>query len=197
MKITLYILAILLIFSHKDLSAATADEVIRETTDRVLEQLVERQDELDSDPGAIKQVVNDLIIPHFDFQKMSSLVLGRHWMNLDDHYKDCFSSGFRNILVERYAYILLSYDNHRITYEFDRVEDNTDTYFITQTISRDRTVPLPIKYAMQESLGEWKVVDLIIDGVSLVRNYLGMYQSQIHTQGLEYFIENYSVCNNQ
>jgi phospholipid transport system substrate-binding protein len=182
---------------QNNLYAATADEVVRETTDHVLEQLEQQRTMLEADPVSIQQVVNELIIPHIDFMQMSTLVLGKHWQSLDDQHKVCFSSGFRNLLVERYAYILLSYDNHNISYEFARDTGNNTLQIITQTISREGTSPLPIKYAMQRSGEQWKAVDLVIDGVSLVRNYLGMFQSQIHTQGLEYFITNFPVCSYQ
>lgn len=194
MKTTIFVLMVLVAFPPNCLLAATADEVIRETTDHVLEQLEQQRAMLEADPVSIQQVVNELIIPHFDFMQMSTLVLGKHWVSLDEQQRVCFSSGFRNLLVERYAYILLSYDNHEITYEFARDTGDKTLQIITQTISRDGATPLPISYAMQLSGEQWKVVDLVIDGVSLVRNYLGMFQSQIHTQGLEYFINNFPVC---
>ncbi len=197
MKATKLVLIVFMAVSHNYLFAATADEVIRETTDHVLEQLEQRRNQLERDPGAIQELVNDLIIPHFDFQQMSSLVLGKHWENIDEQQRNCFSTGFRNLLVERYAYILLSYDYHRITYQFDRDTGDENIVYITQTISREGVSPLPINYAMQQSDEEWKVIDLIIDGVSLVRNYLGMFQSQIYTQGLQYFITNFPVCSSQ
>jgi phospholipid transport system substrate-binding protein len=170
------------------------NEVVRETTDAVLGQLAEDRDMLESDPESINTIVNELIVPHFDFEQMSSLVLGGYWDSLDEQDKSCFVSGFRNLLVERYAYILLSYDDHEIIYEPAREIGERGYQLVRQIISREGSTPLPVEYAMEPAGDTWKVVDLIIDGVSLVRNYRGMYQSQINIHGLEYFIDNFTVC---
>lgn len=175
--------------------AATPDETVRATTSNVLSQLSQDRDQLTTDPETIQRVVNELIIPHFDFTRMSALVLASHWDELNEDRQLCFVAGFRNTMVERYAYILLSYDDQNISYEPARDVGEQGTVIIRQTISREGAAPLPVDYAMQQTGEQWKVVDLIIDGVSLVRNYLGMYQSQIHIQGLDYFINNYPVCN--
>ena len=196
MKRLSILLTLLYMISSTIVGAAEVDEVVRDTTSQVLQQLAEDRASLEADPEIIQQVMNELITPHFDFELMSELVLGSHWQALDDSKQTCFVSGFRNLIVERYAYILLSYDNHEITYESTIDLGDKGYKLVRQTITREGVTPLPIDYAMEQAAGTWRVVDLIIDGVSLVRNYLGMFQSQIHIQGLEYFIDNFPVCNN-
>lgn len=147
--------------------AATPDETIRATTLDVLSQLSQDRSQLTTDPESIQQVVNELIIPHFDFTRMSALVLASHWDELNEDRQLCFVAGFRNTLVERYAYILLSYDDQNISYEPAREVGEQGTIIIRQTISREGAAPLPVDYAMQQTGAQWKVVDLIVDGVSL------------------------------
>lgn len=169
-------------------------DLVRETTRVVLEQLHFERDRLEKEPEYINQLVAELIIPHFQFELMSQLVLGEYWQLLDKPEQACFISGFRSMLVERYAYILLSYDNHQISYEPVSNIGEVGNRLVRQTISRNAMEPLPIAYAMQQDGQNWKVIDLIIDGVSLVRNYRGIFQSRIHIQGIDYFLRNFPGC---
>ena len=192
----LQLLLVLLFLTQAVFAQGLSEEItIKETTRDVLEQLRQKRDKLQDEPALIQQVVKQLIVPHFDFELMSELVMGSYWQKFNDAERSCFVSGFRHLLVERYAYILLSYDDHNISY--DPVKDVGEAGYrlVRQTITRDGAKPLPIEYAMQQSGEEWKVVDLIIDGISLVRAHRGMFQSRIHTQGNDYFIKSFPECN--
>ncbi len=195
MKLIPPIMAFLLMMQSPSLIAQTPEDTIQETSRAVLKQLNENRDKLKSDPAYIRQLVNKLIITHFDFKLMSKLVLANHWQSYASAKQACFVTGFRNLLVERYAYILLSYDDQKISYDASKEIGEKGYRLVTQTISRDGAKPLPIGYAMEQVADEWKVVDLIIDGISLVRSYHGMFQSRIHTQGQDYFIKTFPVCN--
>lgn len=196
MKLLQLLLVLLFLAQPVFAQGLSEENTIKETTRDVLEQLRQKRDKLQKEPELIQQVVKKLIVPHFDFELMSELVMGSYWQKFNEAERSCFKSGFRNLLVERYAYILLSYDDHNISY--DPAEDIGEAGYrlVRQTISRDGANPLPIEYAMQQSGEEWKVVDLIIDGISLVRAHRGMFQSRIHTQGNDYFIQSFSECNN-
>jgi phospholipid transport system substrate-binding protein len=194
MKLRSLFMSLVLVTLPVAAKVQTEESIINETTAAVLKQLNENRDRLKSEPEYIKQLVNKLIIPHFDFELMSELVLGNYWQKFEKPQQSCFAAGFRNLLVERYAYILLSYDDHEISYSGAKYIGNKGYKLVTQTISREGAKPLTIGYAMELKEGEWKVVDLIIDEISLLRSYSGMFQSWIHTQGRDYFINNFSEC---
>ena len=113
----LFLLSLLLFCQLAPASPVSAEDAGRKTTDEVLRWLNLDRDELKRDPEYLKILVQELIIPHFDFSVMSRLVLGDYWQKLGERERTCFSKDFRNMLVERYARILLSYNNQSITYE--------------------------------------------------------------------------------
>ncbi|MFT5350537.1 MAG: phospholipid transport system substrate-binding protein [Gammaproteobacteria bacterium] len=195
MKLRTLTLAVVFLTHPVFAITSTEEETVRETTDAVLEQLNQNRDRLQKKPESIQQLVRELIVPHFDFEQMSKLVMGNYWQKFDESEQACFVSGFRNLLVESYAYILLSYDEQHISYEFTKDIGNNGYRLVRQTISREGAKPLPIEYAMEQSGDEWKAVDLIVDGVSLVRAHRSMFQSRIHTQGRAYFIGSFPECN--
>lgn len=194
----MYTLALTLLLAVAPCSqAATDEDVVRSTTSAILEQVNQNRDRLQKDPQVIQQLINRMLAPYFDFDRMGQLVLGTCWEDLDADAQICFIQGYRNLLVERYVYILLSYDNNSIRYEPSREIGDLGYRQLRQIISTQGGAPVSVDYAMEESGGSWKVVDLVIDSVSLVRNYRGMYQSQINLQGLDYFNSNFQGRGNE
>ena len=184
-----------LVSSFNHVYALSPDEVVRETTREVLTRLEMDKDRLAADPDYIKVIVRELIIPHMDFRTMSSLVLGPEWDILSYEVKDCFSKGLRNLLVERYSHILLSYHNQNISYQ-PAESIGTQGYFsVSQTLTRPDRKPLTIGYPMRPDEDGWSVVDLVIDDVSLVRSYRMMFETEIKEQGLAEFLRSFHECN--
>lgn len=192
----LYLTLLIFLFLNTPVLANQRSEegTIRDTTTSVLVQLNENRARLEEEPEYIQELVRKLIVPHFDFALMSQLVMGEYWKHFDLEERQCFVAGFRNMLVERYAYILLSYDDQKITYTAPQDIGDRGLRLVRQTISREGAEPLPIEYAMEHLDGEWMVADLIIDGISLVRSHRGMFQSRIMTQGRDYFIKSFPQC---
>ncbi len=188
-------LAALLFIFPFNIQARSADEIVYNTTQEVLQRLQADMAMLESDPNHIKQIVRELIVPHMDFETMSSLALGKHWQQLDQHERQCVSSGFRNLLVERYAYVLLAYRDQDISYQSALPTGFKDHVSITQTLTRPDVKPLTITYPMQPANDSWRVIDLEIDNVSLVKNYRKMFGKQIAHQGIYGFTQSFPECN--
>jgi phospholipid transport system substrate-binding protein len=174
--------------------AATADEIVYETTQEVLNQLDVNKTRLETEPEYIKVIVREIIVPHMDFNTMSALALGDHWKELSETEQNCFSNSFKHLLVERYAYILLSYRNQDILYQSAKPIGEKDYVSIIQTLTRPDVKPLTLAYPMRPENDTWKVVDLVVDDVSLIRNYRKMFNKEIKHQGFKDFIKTFQEC---
>src|SRR3972149_3969807 len=190
----LFLLSLLLFCQLAPASPVSAEDAVRKTTDEVLRWLNLDRDELKRDPEYLKILVQELIIPHFDFAVMSKLVLGDYWQKLGERERTCFSKDFRNMLVERYARILLSYNNQSITYEPAKPIGEKGYVSVRQTITRDGAKPLPIDYSMYQEEKGWKAADLIIDGISLIKSYHNTFSDEIHILGIDEFIRSFPDC---
>ncbi|MCG8379851.1 MAG: ABC transporter substrate-binding protein [Proteobacteria bacterium] len=175
--------------------AESADQIVFDTTEEVLNRLQVDRNKLAKEPEYIKTIIRELIIPHMDFITMSELVLGNKWNELNQNKKECFSNGFKNLLVERYAYILLSYKQQNISYQSAKPIGEKGNVSIMQTLTREGVKPLVIEYPMRPDENSWKVIDLVIDDVSLIRNYRKMFNKEIKHTGLENFVGNFQECN--
>lgn len=194
MKRILPFLTILFLIYHPNTWATSAEDTIRDTTQKVLKRLANEHHKLETNPEYLQTLVRELIIPQFDFDKMSRLVLGNKWDEIDKQSQACFTRGFSNVLVERYADILLSYDNQTITYTPAKPLGDQGYLSVRQTISLTGARPLPVDYPLRREGDNWRVVDIIVDGASLVRNYRGIYQYEINRDGLESFIQSFPEC---
>ncbi len=194
MQIIRIFISLLLLASFHQVNALTADDIVYETTQEVLKRLEADRAQLKADPNHIKKIVHELIIPHMDFKTMSALVTGDNWQEFDDQMQNCISQGFKNLLVERYAYILLSYRDQDIAYQSAKPIGKKDYVSIIQTLMRPEVKPLTIEYPMRPNGDSWKVVDLIIDDVSLVRNYRKIFDKKIKHQGVYGFAASFPEC---
>lgn len=176
-------------------NALTADEIVYETTQEVVNRLEVDKQRLKDEPEYIQVIVRELIVPHMDFTTMAALALGDKWDSLIDDKRTCFSQGFKNLLVQRYAYVLLSYRNQDIAYQSAKSIGEKDYVSIIQTLTRPEVKPLILEYPMRPDGDSWKVVDLVIDNVSLIRNYRKMFNKEIKQVGLDSFIGSFEECN--
>ncbi len=172
------------------------EDIVLETTTEVITRLQEHPDKYKTDPGQVKLLARELIVPHFDFDTMSRLVLARYWKYLTPDQQLCFISNFRDKFVERYARILLSYDNQTISYH-SAIPNGLEGYIsVLQDIVLADGSLVTVEYPMRPLEDGWKIIDLIIDGISLVRSHRNAYQQEIENSNLQIFLEEFIDCIN-
>ena len=85
--------------------------LVKEASDNMLKALKEHEAELEQDPQKIFSLVQDILIPHFDFERMARLALGRSWRDASAEQQAKFVEEFRLLLVRTYATAMLEYTN--------------------------------------------------------------------------------------
>ena len=188
--ISIFLVSIFLALTFNNTFANTksAEEVVKVTADSVIARLESERVELEAHPEKLYSLINELVIPHFDFVSMSKWVLGRNWRDASEAQQEQFVGEFRTLLVRTYAKALLEYSNETINYL--PVENNPDSNIVVvkTEIHQPGTKPVGINYSMHVSGGEWKVVDVNVDGISLVATYRGSFASEIRKSGMDALI---------
>ena len=140
--------------------------------------------------GALRQLVNEGILPHADFRTTSRLVLGPFWSQATDAQKAAFMDAFQDMLMRTYADALLSYEDQPI-----RVKRPTGGYFDwdkavpTEIVLKDGR-PVQVKYYLYRNpQGEWKVYDVVAENVSFIMSYRNVLQEDARRLGLDGLIE--------
>lgn len=182
-------------------SAVTREpgEVVEGTVGGVLDRLGQERDQLEAHPERIYELIQELVIPHFDFSSMSKWVLGKsNWSNATPEQRDVFVEQFKTLLVRTYAKALLEFSEEKIVVNEVIKKGNSNLVTVkTEVKQPGGATSIPINYRMHISDGEWKVVDVTVDGISLVRSYRGSFASQIKENGLEALIATLTEKNNK
>lgn len=170
-------------------AGATPLELVRDTSERMLGELRANHDHLRENPGEIYDLVDEIVLPNFDFETMSRWVLGRYWRDADAVQRDRFVEEFRTLLVRTYATALLEYSNEQIRFptQPDPAADVLEVTVRTEIVPRSGG-PIPVNYSMHRRDDRWLVFDVVIDGVSIVTNYRNTIAEQVRSQGLDAMI---------
>jgi len=168
-------------------AARTPHEVVQDTSARMIDALRQNRAVLDRDPGRLYELVNQIVLPNFDFELMSRWVLGRAWQQATPDQRSRFAEEFRTLLVRTYAKALLEYadEDIRLLPQSAPKVDGKETTVRTE-VKPKTGQPIPINYSMHlGNNGVWKVYDVTVEGVSIVTNYRDTFASQIRSQGLD------------
>ncbi len=122
----------------------------------------------------------------FDFQEMSKRVLGRTWRSISGKQRDEFTSLMTTLLKNVYIGKFETYEkqaeNYSVKYVGELVKGRR-AQVTTEVIGGDKV--LPVHYIMQLKNGEWKVYDINVEGMSLIRNYQEQFKSILRTEKFE------------
>lgn len=161
-------------------------QMVRLTGERVLAEVTARKADLEADPSLVYPLVQETVIPHFDFRSMSRSAMGRFWRRASDAQKLQVTEQFRELLVRTYATALLGYSGQQIEYLPVQYPANATKVMIPTRISAANSPPIPISYRLSLKDGEkWMVYDVVIDGVSLITNYRSQFATAVQRQGID------------
>jgi len=171
MRTLLYAVFSLLILSQTVVAAdkIAAEEILKSTLNRVFEVLQKE----DLEQQAKNKEVDEIITPMFDFARMAKLSLGKkHWPGLTKEKKDRFTELFVNRLRKLYLNKLTTYTDEAIIYE-PPVEVKKKIHIPTRLISKGKEISMLYKF--YSSNNNWKIYDIEIQGVSIIRSYRSQF----------------------
>lgn len=172
------------------LSTAAAQELVKETSQHMLQVLGDKKQELERHPEQIYGLVKAILLPHFDFRRIARLALGRYWSQASKEQRQRFGHELRTLLVRTYSTALLKYSDEKIHYLPLRGPEQARRATVRMEIEQSRGgSPISLSVDLYAKGGAWKVYDISIEGVSLVTNYRTSFASEIRQGGLEQLIE--------
>jgi phospholipid transport system substrate-binding protein len=167
-------------------SESPAQQLVMDTSDKVLAKIEQEKERLEQDSSFIFPLVEEIVLPHFDFVRMSRWVLGKNWRTASNEQKKQFIAEFRTLLVRTYAKALLEYTGEqKINYLPVHEGKDPKKVVIRTEIIQDGGLPLPIHYTLYQKNDAWKVIDIKVEGVSLVANYRSSFGTEIRKDGMD------------
>jgi phospholipid transport system substrate-binding protein len=124
----------------------------------------------------------------FDFKELSRRTLGRNWKKMSAEQQTEFIELFTNVLQGVYADRLMSYTDQKIIFGDEKMlkkgRAEVESYLVT---SDGRKIPL--FYRLTDKSGSWRVYDVIIEGVSMVKNYRTQFREILTKDSPEKLLE--------
>jgi len=126
--------------------------------------------------------VSGLVQKHLNMTSMAQRTLGENWDNASEEQRKKFTELFVQVLEGTYLNRINDYSGGTVEYLKQRVKGDKaiiDTKFVSKDLE------IPVQYKMILENGSWQVFDLVIQGVSLIRNYRSSYGEIIRTNGYD------------
>ena len=179
----------LLCFSTASFAIEGPDELVKRTAEDVLAAVKSDKDIQAGDQSKLFALAEEKIVPNFNFDKVSRMVLGKNWTKATPEQKTAFQAEFRSLLIRTYATALSKYRNQAIEYKPFRKASESNIASVKTLIVQPGGQPIAVDYTLEKQADVWKVYDIVIEGVSLVTNYRGQFAQEIRTNGLDSLIK--------
>jgi phospholipid transport system substrate-binding protein len=170
--------------------------LVKDASDRMLQALKDNKDKIEESPAFVYGLVNDILLPNFDFAKMSKLALGKNWRKANPAQRERFIGEFRLLLVRTYSTAMLEFTDEEIVFLPFRDDLAKKRVKVAMEILQSGGPSIPMALAMYlNKQDEWKVYDVKIDGISLVTNYRSTFATEIRNEGMDKLIDNLATRN--
>jgi len=164
--------------------------VIRETVDDVLAVL--NDDSVAGDERARR--IEQIAYARFDFEVMSRLVLARNWKRFDADQQKAFTSEFKRFLANNYRARIDGYEQEKVDILSERKEVRGDVTVRTRIMGGDYD-GTNIDYRLRNRGRGWLVIDVIIEGISLVSNYRDQFKEVVSSGGPDELVKRLAAKN--
>lgn len=125
----------------------------------------------------------------FDFSEFSARTVGRNWPSFSDAQKERFDKAFANLLLITYLDKIQGYNGEKIEYSGESSRQRGDRAEIQTIVTLSDGKPVPVAYRMMLKNGKWVVYDVLIENVSLIKNYRSQFQDVLTRGTPEQLIE--------
>jgi phospholipid transport system substrate-binding protein len=170
--------------------------LVKQASDDMLKALKDHEAELETNPDKIYELVESILMPHFDFEKMSKLALGKNWRGANDDQRVRFIEEFRLLLIRTYSTAMLEYTDEEIRMLPFRDDLSRKRVTVPMEVLQPAGPSIPMALSLyQNDDAAWKVYDVKIDGISLVTNYRSSFANEIRNGGMEKLIQSLAERN--
>lgn len=167
-------------------AASTPTEDLRVSLDAIISLLADKK----MDPVKRRADVVQKIKADFDFESMSRFILGPNWNTSTPEQKKRFVELYTGILQNTYIERIEAYTDEKVKYISEKVKGDKAAVE-TAIVSSGKEIP--VEYKLWLDKGDWRVYDVTIEGVSLVRNFQDSYKGVIRKDGIDGLIAQMEV----
>ena len=163
--------------------------VIESAVSLFAEKMDGRHDELAADPAALYALIDEILLPRFDRKFAAQLVMAKHWRTASEEQRERFIEAFYQALLRRYADGLLEFDQERVSVLPFRGDVSKPRAKVKSTVILNDGTKVAVDYELVKRDVGWLLFNVVIEGVSYIRNFRTELDSEIRSSSLDAVIE--------
>ena len=167
------------------LAEESPNEVIESSVALFAEQFAGRREELAANREELYKIVDSILLPRFDTRFAAQVVLAKHWRTATEEQQTRFIEAFYRALLRKYSDGILEFDPNMVTvlpYRGDATQKRTK---VRSTVLLDDGSKVAVDYDLVKRKSGWLVFNVVIEGVSYVRNFRAELDSEIRSSSLD------------
>ena len=164
--------------------ATSPDDLINKLSNEVLDTVKADKSIQSGDMKKIQALVEEKVIPHVNFQRMTSSAVGRYWRQATPEQQSSLESEFKTLLMRTYAGALSQVKDQTVQIKPSRNAPEGNEV-IVRTEVRGKGDPVQLDYRVEKSNSSWKIYDVNVLGVWLVENYRNSFAQEIGANDID------------
>jgi len=164
-------------------------EQVRETSRQIMDVL---KQENGKNTRQVRQQVEALAVPQFDFQRMTALAVGLGWRQASPAQQSALAQQFQNLLVRTYSSTMTRFKNAQIDIQPNATMGNSGreaTVKSSVSLPGNDKGPVAVDYTLYKTPQGWKVFNVSVEGASLVTVYRNQFNQEINKNGVDGLIK--------
>ncbi len=166
-------------------AADSPNAVIEESVVLLTEQLNGRKAELAADRKSLYAMIDGILLPRFDRKFAAQVVLAKHWRTASEEQRSRFIDAYYQALLRRYADGILEFDPDKIEILPYRGDDTKKRTKVRSKVQLDDGSKVAVDYDLVKRSSGWLVFNVVIEGVSYVRNFRTELDQEIRGSSLD------------
>ncbi len=188
-------LTLLLMASGARADVQAPDALVRDTAKEVLAAVKQDKDIKSGSQKKVLDLVEAKVLPHFDFERMTRLAVGRPWRSATAEQRQSLVTEFRTLLVRTYTSAFTRYEDQAVDVKPVRMQPGDTEVTVKTEIVKPGAPSVAVDYEMEKTANGWKVFDLSVEGASLITTYRSSFAEQIQQGGIDGLIKSLSDKN--
>ncbi|MGZ8256351.1 MAG: MlaC/ttg2D family ABC transporter substrate-binding protein [Gallionella sp.] len=188
-RLILALLALSLSGTAAHAEIVAPDAMIKATVQEVI--TIAKQDKAiqAGDQARALVVVEEKILPHFDFARMTQLAVGKYWRTASAEQKQTLAREFQSMLLRTYTKAFTGYQNQSVEVKPLKFSAEDTDVTVKTLLTKPGAPAVAINYELRKGVNDWKVYDLSIEGAGLVSAYRGTFAKEIEDGGIDGLIK--------
>ncbi len=171
------------------------DKMVQRVTEEVMTIVQSDKSIQGGDRNRIRQVINDKILPNLDFERTTSLAMGRFWRDATPEQKQQVEKEFRALLIYTYSGAMTLIRDQKITYEPLRADPAATDVEVFAHANTAQGQQVRFGYRLIKNPDGWKVYDVNVLGAWLIQTYKESFAYEIQRSGIDGLIKTLSEKN--